>query len=168
MPWGLVQPVLDRKMVGLCRKPYEAHKKGCPNWGKHPTCPPEAPWLAEILDLTQPVYVIWTTYDLAAHADKMRAAHPQWSDRQLINCLYWQGNARKLLRQEVTAFQAEHPADPFLVLYRPEACGLAVGDTMQQLGVTLEWMPRNTVHLVALAGLGLNAPEYYLLGGGDQ
>ena len=165
MPWGLVQPVLDRKMVGLCRLPYDQHKQGCPNWGKHSTCPPQAPWLAEILDLAQPVYAIWTTFDLAAHVAKMQEAHPGWTDRQLHNCLYWQGSARKTLRQEAATFLAAHPADPWTLLYRPEACGLVVGATMQQLGVTLEWMPRSIVHLVVLAGLGRKVSEYSLLGG---
>ena len=54
---GIVRPVIDPDVRDLCPRSYPGHPHGCPNYGKRPSCPPQAPMLAETLDLTQPVHV---------------------------------------------------------------------------------------------------------------
>jgi hypothetical protein len=160
MPHALVQTiVVDPKVRSLCARPYPGHPKGCPNVGQRDTCPPRARLLQELLDLDRPVYAVWSSFDLGVHIERMRLAHPVWSDRQLVNCLYWQAGARKVLRGEIDAFLREHPelARPGLtvsgcVLTCPEACGVNVTATMATLGVELQWPPKTITYQVALAG----------------
>jgi len=145
-----VVPVIGRGVLALCRKPYYGHPRGCPNWGKRPTCPPQAPLLADLLDLDLPVHCIYNAYDLARHVAKMKKKHPDWSDRQLKCCLYWQGTARAALRKKVDVFLVDHPG--LIVVNVPEACGVDVTATMASLGIALEWPPVSVAYQVALVG----------------
>jgi len=164
MPYKPVQPVVEPKVLALCQKPYQGHTKGCPNWRKREDCPPMAKLLPKTLDLDEPVYAIWNVFDLKAHVEKMQERHPEWSWRQLTNCLYWQGTARKTLRAEIEKFRQE-VSGTFRVLTCPEACGLNVTATMAAVGEELEWPPRTKTYQVALAGHGrLTGPIMELFG----
>jgi len=145
-----VEPVMRASVRGLCGKAYPGHPRGCPNLGRRPTCPPEAPLLPKLLDLRKPVYCIFNAFDLGAHVALMKAKHRDWSDRQLRCCLYWQGTARAALRKKIDAFVAGRPE--LMVVRCPEACGVDVTATMASIGVTLEWPPVSTAYQVALVG----------------
>lgn len=151
----LVEPLIDEKMRGLCVRPYENHKKGCPNFGKKDGCPPRAPMLYEAIDLSQPVYVIYHKYAFGAHVARMKSIHPEWSKRQLECCLYWQGTARKGLKAAIADFKFLHFGKFFYINSCPEAMGLNVTATMESIGVNLEWPPVNFTHHVAIAGTTL-------------
>ena len=145
-----VKPVIQPSVRGLCIKPYPLHKKGCPNFNKRFSCPPRAGLLTEFLDFTKPIYCIYNAYDIGKHVEKMKLKHPTWSERQLYNCLYWQGTARKQLRQRVKAFLKENVG--LYPSYCPEAGGINITETMKQIGVTLEWPPKHFAYQVALVG----------------
>ena len=144
---------MDPTVRALCRQPYHGHPKGCPNWNTRPTCPPDAKMLTELLDVSSPMYCIYSAFDLASHVARMRARHPDWSDRKLACCLYWQGTSRKMLREIVRRFLQEHPRCE--IVYCPEACGVDVTATMASIGVHLEWPPVAVAYHVALAGAPL-------------
>jgi hypothetical protein len=146
----LTKPIIDSSVRSLCRNPYPGHRNGCPNWNRRPTCPPQAKLLPDILDLSKPVYCIYNVFDLSAHLAKMHAKHPNWTDRQIRCCLYWQSKARKELREKLKLFLSEHPE--FIVLTTPEACGVDVDATMASLGAKLEWPPVSLAYQVALVG----------------
>ncbi len=148
-----VKPVIDNSVRGLCTKPYPNHKKGCPNFKKRSTCPPDVRYLYQIIDKTKPVYVIFNIFDFGAHVAKMRARHPEWSDRQLANCLYWQGTARKQLKDKVKEFLKDKRG--LLPIYCPEACGVNVTATMANIGEHLEWPPVTKTYQVAILGTAL-------------
>ena len=150
----VVVPVQDPNVRGLCRRPYAGHPKGCPNWNKRSVCPPESSQLKDLLNSEKPVYCIYNKFDLAEHIARMRKKHPDWSERQLHCCLYWQGTARKQLREKVKAFLVRHPGQ--LVLPVPEACSVDVTATMATIGITLEWPPKQFAYQVALAGTPLS------------
>lgn len=156
-----VKIILDPEMRKLCQRPYYNHPKGCPNFGKRASCPPQAPLLSKVLDLAKPVWAIWVEFDLAKHRERMRQKHPNWSVRQLECCLYWQGTVEKDLRRKVTNFctmRLLYKLDGTLeVLYRPEAMGVNVTETMKSVGIELEWPPKNTVYKIALVGSPLEA-----------
>lgn len=152
MPYVLVVPVVDERVRGMCRLPYEGHPRGCPNFGAAERCPPRAPRLYEAFDESGPFYAVYSSFPLGEHVIKMRAAHPTWSERQLRCVLYWQGTARKRLREEVAAFRAEHPEREWLVEETPEAMGLHVFETLRKAGVPLPWPPVEHAYHVALAG----------------
>jgi predicted metal-binding protein len=147
------KPVIDIKMRGLCRSTYPGHPKGCPKFGKSDTCPPKVGFFEKTFDLTKPVYVIWTTFDLGAHVSKLKLAHPNWSDRQLKCCLYWQPGARKNLKNEILNFKNQYP--DLEVTTVPEAMGVNITETMKSIGISLQWPPTTTTYQIALAGTKL-------------
>jgi predicted metal-binding protein len=154
MPTIRITPVFDQKFRGLCIKPYPLHPHGCPNFGKAIRCPPAVGLLEEVYDLQKPSYTIYNVFDLDAHVGKMRRLHPNWSERQLYCCLYWQGKARKELKSEVEKFhRTKDPMKELLVTTCPEAMGLNVTETMRRAGIKLEWPPVEIALQVAFAGI---------------
>lgn len=154
MPLATIVPVmLDCPPGDLCRRRYSGHTHGCPNYGKRATCPPAAEiWTPEYLE-SRRWTAVWNTFDFGAHVAKMRVAHPAWSERQLANCLYWQGGARRNLRVEVRRFMMNIAPPQPPVEYVPEAHGVNVTATMASLGIALEWPPKTVAYQVALVGL---------------
>lgn len=145
-----VFPVIDSRVRGLCARPYEGHKKGCPNFNdsKHShRCPPGAPLFDKHFDLGQPVYAVVNEFDLAAHMTRMAERNPSWTDRQLRCVLYWQPTARKQLSMLIDAALATLPG--YEATWCPEGMGVDVTATMQRAGVTLEWPPMRIARQVA-------------------
>lgn len=151
----VVVPVIDFHMRNLCTKAYPNHPKGCPNFGKRLTCPPQAPLFEDIIDMDCPVFAIFNIFPFGEHVERMRKKHKEWSKRQLECCLYWQGTARKQLRAKIDAFKKVRPAD--LILQTPEANGVNITATMFAIGAKLEWPPKTATYQVALAGTRLAA-----------
>lgn len=145
-----VIPVIDYSVRGLCVKPYPGHKKGCPNFNKKNGCPPGAAKFDEVYDLSKPVYAIINKFDFASHVSRMKELHPEWSQRQLECCLYWQPKARNQLLQHIKYFLQNHPG--YKVEPCPEAMGVDVTETLKNSGVILEWPPKIMCCQVALAG----------------
>ena len=148
-------PAVD--VSGLCRKPYPLHPKGCPNWNKKLGCPPTCRRVDHVLDLSQPIYAIYNAFDFATHTAKMRAKHPDWSQRQVECCLYWQGTARKTLRSLFIEFRKAHPG--LHVMMTPEGSGVDITATMASIGINLEWPPVNVAYQVAIAGTAREYPD---------
>ena len=148
-----VIPVIDFSMRKICTNPYPNHPKGCPNYGKKAGCPPQLPRIDQLLemDISQPIYAIFNKYDFKGHCDRMRAKHPKWSKRQVECCLYWQGTARKNLRERISAFTWKHPH--YSIIDCPEGAGVNITETMKMVGIELEWPPVNHTYQIALAGI---------------
>jgi len=148
-----VKPVIDYSVRNLCFKPYPRHPKGCPNFGKRDTCPPKALYYDKVYDLTKHVYAIYNVFDFKEYVDKMKSKHPTWSDLQLKCVLYWQGSARKNLKNYIIEFLKQNKE--YKVETCPEAMGVNVTETMKNVGIILEWMPENIAYQIALAGIPL-------------
>lgn len=145
--------VIDPRVRGLCRLPYQDHPQGCPNFNHKPGCPPHCPSFERRFDLATPTFAIVNEFDLAAHVEWMRASHPGWSERQLECCLYWQPRARKELAAAIARFRWGHPecvADTC-----PEAGAVNVTETLRAVGIELEWPPKRIVRQVAIAAIPL-------------
>ena len=140
---------IDPDMQSLCGLPYHGHPRGCPNLGCKAGCPPQ-PLLEQVLDFSRPMYVIWTDFDLGSHVARMHKRHPEWSDRQLYCCLYWQGTARKAHREEQV--RARRLYEINRIVSTPEAHGVNVTALMALLNVHLEWPPMQLTRVVSLAG----------------
>lgn len=136
-----VHPVL--LTTCLCQRRYRNHRHGCPNYGIKPGCPPREIWNHD------PAYAIITEFDLGAHVERMRALYPEWSKYQLVCCLYWQGTARKVLKEEIVRFLRLYSG--YVVDPTPEAAGVNVTATLKAVGIELEWPPEKIVRQVALA-----------------
>lgn len=150
MPWVQVVPVVDFRVRRLCFTPYPGHQKGCPNYKKCARCPPKAPLIHHEIDLSREVWAVYNAFDIASHIEKMRAKHPDWSERQLVNCLYWQPGARKQLKAELVKFAKEHRG--LVLAATPEAMGVDLTATMAAVGIQLEWPPRKLAYQIVLAG----------------
>lgn len=149
-----VIPAMDASMRSLCVKPYPNHPKGCPNYGYRLTCPPTVQLFTEVIDQHYPIWAMWATFGLGAHVERLRIKHPNWTYRQLSCCLYWQGTVRKFLRKEIAVKFPSTEADPGLkVVTCPEAMGVNVTATMETIGVTLEWPPKEYTRMVYLVGV---------------
>ena len=149
-----VNPVIAyRTCRTLCVKEYYNHKKGCPNYGKKESCPPNTLPFNEVYDLSKPVYAIWNVFDFKSHVKRMEVNHPTWSKRQIECCLYWQRTARKQLKEQIRAFKRRPFGEMYNITQCPEGMGVLVTNTMRQVGVVLEWPPENFTHQVAFAGI---------------
>lgn len=146
-----VNPAIDYYVRSLCFKPYPDHSKGCPNYGKKKGCPPEAELFDHVYDLDKPVYAIINKFDFKAHTDRMRQLHPEWSERQVRCCLYWQQGARNQLKEKIMYFFREHRGHH--VEPCPEAMGVNITATLADVGIILEWPPETVAYQVALAGI---------------
>lgn len=153
MPGGsaVVRPVVDLAVRSLCTRPYPGHKKGCPNYNKRGSCPPQSELIEHALDLERPIYCIWNVFPFGRYVRRMKKLHPEWSERQCKCCLYWQGTARKQLNARITCL-LDSRRTGMVVVRCPEAKGVNVTATMLSLGIRLEWPPRDVAYQVALAG----------------
>jgi len=118
-----------------CRRPYPNHPKGCPNYGKRATCPPEAP-MFDKLGLEPPYYLVIQEFDIEAQEKRMLERHPKWSKRQARCCLYWQRGLMKRIRDEAEIFMVEHPQS--VMIECPEGSGVNLYSTCRLHGIKLE------------------------------
>lgn len=145
------EDILDIDPQKFCCLPYQGHPKGCPNYGKKKGCPPNSHKVDEILDFKKDIFLIYTEFKIGEYAEKIRKIHPNWSNRQIYCCLYWQRRARKFQREEEQKCKKEK--DINLLLTCPEANGVNVNLLMNRIGVKLEWPPRKITRLVSLGGM---------------
>ena len=148
---------------GMCIKRYHGHPKGCPNYGKKDVCPPAAPMFDQVFDISKPVYLIYYKFDIGAHAKKMKEKHPNWTEIQQYNLLYWQGTARKSLKKNIQEFKGIYGNKGYYVVLSPDAMGVDVNSTLDKIGVKLEWPARKYVYKIAMGGIPLSDQFLHLL-----
>lgn len=142
--------VLDSRAMGIwCQLPYPNHPKGCPNYGKRITCPPFSEHFKNIVD--QPFFLVIQNFDLESHAKRMKKHHPEWSDRQCRNLLYWQKKVVKQLKEEAKKF-IDSQDDDLDLLETPEANGVDVFKTCKNIGIILKRNPKKIVWKVMIIG----------------
>jgi predicted metal-binding protein len=150
----VIPVMLDIPVQRLCIKPYPGHSRGCPNFNKKKGCPPSVTEWNCKFDISKPTYAIVNQFDLQTHVERMRRWHPDWSERKLVCCLYWQQTARRELAEGIFAFKNTPKLDreKYIVITCPEAYGVNVTETVKQIGIELEWPPKRYAYQVALAG----------------
>ena len=138
--------VIQHATRAWCHLPYPGHPKGCPNVGKSSECPPDVPLVEDKFDLSYPSYFAIERFDLAAHAARMKEAHPSWSDRQCRCVLYWQNGVRKRLRKKCAHLVAAlHFRKGYAYTLIPEAMGVNVFRTCHRIGIKMRKNPQNEV-----------------------
>jgi len=142
--------LLDPRARGpWCKLPYPNHPSGCPNYGKRKTCPPFSKEINELIE--PPYYLVIRSFDIEAQVKKMKDRHPEWSERQCRNLLYWQKGVVKKLKEEAKAF-IESQDDDLLLVEIPEANGVNVFKTCENIRIILERNPRKIVIKIMLIG----------------
>jgi len=133
--------------LAWCELPYPGHPKGCPNFkGSCQTFPR----IHEYFDLEKPHWFCIQEFNIADHAAKMKAAHPDWSDRMCRNVLYWQNGVRAQLHRECSKFLLDVTTITAQWTTIPEMMGVNVILTMRRLGLEIELKPVHIVRKVAL------------------
>ena len=136
----------DRARDGTwCAKYYDGHPKGCPNF---PKCIVPRPHFDTYQGYDW--FAIVEPFNLKSHAEKMKAKHPNWSDRQCRNLLYWQNGVRSRLRKKAEKFAIPLMGD--IILDIPEANGIQLFDTMEKHGLVLERHKPDMIHKIMLVG----------------
>lgn len=156
-----VHPVIEWAVRGLCTRPYPGHPKGCPNFNHKEGCPPQGKLYDEVYDLAKPIYAIFNWFDLKAHKERMNVIHPDWSERQISCCLYWQPTARKMLQEQIDEVFGVNDLTGYRVEKCPEAMGINVIKTMQQVGISIVFPPKDWVYQVALAGMPFTKEDHH-------
>ena len=148
------------KVPPLCGLPYPNHPKGCPNYNTNRgDCPPNAPYITDLLDLSRPVFMVWSEFDLAKHVEDMRKKYNDWTERQLRNVLYWQSRSKRQLESRARKLMILTGCDT--VTYKPEANGVNVYVTASKTGLKLEKIKHlKTCHHIALIGYSPNSPIF--------
>lgn len=82
----------------------------------------------------------------------MKEKHPNWSEKQLRCSLYWQGTARKKLKEKSSEFLKQFTKEGYVLISSPESLGVDVTRTMKNVGITLEWPVLNNVYKIDFAG----------------
>ena len=151
--YPVVKLVTNDSTGDWCRFPYPGHPKGCPNYNKVDRCPPRAPKIKDYFDLSQPLYLVHSEFDLAGHQSKMKESHPDWSLRQCRCVLYWQSSSRKQLKERIAAANSLLNLNTIAMV--PEAMGVNVYATARLSGLNLERIKGlKTCRHVALVGHG--------------
>jgi len=134
----------------LCISPYPDHPNGCPNYGRLGDCPPNSPAVWRHFDAQLPLCLVIYCFDLGRHMNVMKKRHPEWSDRQLRNCYYWQNGVRAGLKRECKRLCSSRGYDTFTL--KPEAMGVNLFGTMRKFGIKLKRNPTDIVYKIALVG----------------
>lgn len=151
-----ITPVVSfsaEQVIQLCTRPYSGRPHGCPNFNKRRRCPPNTYRFEEYFDMDKPFYVVAYAFDLKSHVDKMKLRHPNWTEKQLRNCLYWQHSARKALKEAVLKFLKENKGKGYRVTFCPEAMGVNVFSTMSKAEIPMQWPPKTIAYKVAIIGV---------------
>ena len=132
----VVRLVHSPRVRDWCCLPYPGHPKGCPNYGIKDRCPPKSPYITEVLDVDKPIYFVHSDFELCSHVSKMKSKHPDWSDRQLRNVLYWQSRSKK--QAIIRARYAQSILGTEVIVPMGESLGVNLYATCWHSGVRLE------------------------------
>lgn len=146
----LYKKELCKSPRGLCVREYPNHKKGCPNYGEKPMCPPNILMYDQVFNIKKDIYLIYTIYKLGDHIREYKAKFPNWTERQLRNVIYWQGTAKRIHKEEIKKFMSLHK-DLNYVAVTPESFGVDVTETLANVGIDLPWPPVEESYRVSFA-----------------
>jgi hypothetical protein len=130
-----------------CKMPYPDHPNGCPNF---PKCVMSHPHILSVDLKDRFWYAVLEEFDLKKHTEEMKKKHPNWSERQCRNLLYWQNGVRSRLRKKTESYI--NPLSDDIILEIPEACGINMIETMSKAGIKIQTDHPDNVIKVMLIG----------------
>ena len=149
-----VFPVIDYSVRALCINSYHLHPKGCPNFTKCDRCPPKAKLYDQVYDLSQPVYAVINEFNYGEHVAKMLATPKKNGKVRSLDeakcVLYWQNSARKQLDIKIKSIGNLYK---YVIEKTPEAMGVNITATLENIGIKLEWPPVNVARQIALLAI---------------
>jgi len=137
--------------VKMCLNPYYRHPKGCPNFHIKKGCPPEVLNISQQYD-TEHLNMILLRFPFEQYISAKSQIHPQWPLRELANPRHWQGHLRSTLYRYWDTIKDEYPS--FTLITGPEAMGINVGSTLENMNIPLGWFEKNEKDEI------VSVPEY--------
>jgi len=140
-----------------CIFPYPDHLNGCPQYNKSSLCPPKIDTFTLSLEKYAHFYLFYAKFNLQTYIEKMRVLHPEWSERQLRNLIYWQNSVKKILKDYILDYDYKR-FDSLLLgcgsgfdsAPSMEAVGINVLATLRKNHISYEVKPKTFVRLVCL------------------
>jgi len=162
----VVKLVHNKKIPDLCKLCYPRHKNGCPNYGKKGECPPSAPYIKQILKVDKKMWLVHSEFNLANHVKKMRKKHPEWSEVQLRNLLYWDKTSKRQMKERSKIIQKKLGKRANIAITMGEAHGVNLYVTCKKSGLILEKinMKLKICRHVAILGKAKNLKKLKKLG----
>jgi predicted metal-binding protein len=153
-----------------CQLPYPNHKKGCPNYNKKKTCPPNVPHFKKIINNYRHFYLIYSIFNFKKYKELREIENPEFfnTPARLKCVLYWQGAVRKILKEYVKKILVDDNITNFYLLscgsgfddkylgkfqnplYSMEAAGINVFKTLKNNNIEYELKPVNKIILTSL------------------
>lgn len=142
----------SKKVKTWCGLSYPGHPKGCPNYlTDKEDCPNNSPYISDILDLTKPMFLVFSEFNLKQHILNMKRKHPDWTDKQCKNVLYWQRISKKQMIDR--AMRACKLTNSNKIITKGESYGVNLYITCKKAGLHLEKIKNiKTCHYVAILG----------------
>lgn len=151
--------VYDTRIKSWCKFSYPGHPNGCPNYllPNKPKCPMSTPMVNKFFNLKRPLFFTFVEFNLQEHVNNMRIKHPDWTERQLRNVLYWQAKSKKELKKQVNnlivQMKEKHNLELNAYCTMPESLGIHVYNTMRRHNLFLEKIRHlKTARFVAFVG----------------
>jgi hypothetical protein len=148
--------VFTKKTRIWCQLPYPKHKNGCPNYGKKANCPPNVEYLEGKLEKYIYKKILLCRFNFNKYKKEMKIHYPDWTDKKLGCCLYWQGQIRKVFKNTIKKLTPDLVLTCGSGVYDSpsmEASGINVIQTLKNIGITdIEIKPVNIIYLVCLIG----------------
>lgn len=150
-----------------CQMPYPGHPKGCPNFGRSPTCPPQVGMRPDIL-VTYDIFILtYAIFDFKNYQqqrwEETQDNREYWNENRIKCNLYWQSSVKKLMKkfiQRKFCSKSNIKYPKFGELFgagsgfwnRPslEAVGINVFSTLKKNNICYEIKPMTTITMVAL------------------
>jgi predicted metal-binding protein len=147
--------IMSKNVRSWCKLPYIRHPRGCPNYGKNPLCPPTIPYRKDILNKYNDFHLFCARFDIESYMARKKEIHPDRTDAQLRNLIYWQQSVKKRLKDAILASRI-HYSEFFTagggMMQRPsmECVGIFVFATLQRNHIEFDRKAEKYVTLVAL------------------
>lgn len=148
--YSVKELVINYETREWCKLPYPDHPRGCPNYGKRDSCPPDAILIEDFVNVHNFLWLITIEFNLASHVQRMLGLHPKWSNRQARCVLYWQPRVNRELLEATS--QYSHMRGGSVYTLCPEAMGVDVIETARKCGIPIKSHPTETVYKIALVG----------------
>jgi hypothetical protein len=152
--------VYDTRIKSWCKFSYPGHPNGCPNYllPNKPKCPMSTPMVNKFFNLKRPLFFTFVEFNLQEHVNNMRIKHPDWTERQLRNVLYWQAKPKHCLKKNVKLALEKYKTffpygkiDAYCTM--PESLGIHVYNTMRRHNIFLERIRHlKTARFIAFIG----------------
>lgn len=139
-----------------CSLPYPDHPHGCPNYDSKKTkqnhlCPPYSPFLKDKLREFSYFTLVYGIFDFGQYLILRKNIYPNWSDKQIRNCLHYQNAIKSYLIHYVRSITPSGSlilgcgGERITKCASMESVGINVLGMYQKLGIDFETKPKTKI-----------------------